>query len=354
MTNRENYLSLVHRTGYEKVPISFDMVPYLARQFEEYAQEHLLDYSFSHVHIPDLQPKPQNKEVFLPYYAGTTFGPGTEIDIYGVAREPGSKSDIYATSRMYYPLESIDSLEQLQAYPFPDFSGADATAQRAAVIQAKKDDRIAIGNVHCTIWEISWNMRSMEELLVDMMNEDEKATLLLDKITEQSIIRSESFARSGCDVLFLGDDIGMQHTIMMSEQLHERWLYPRLVKVIQAAKAIKPDILVYYHSCGYIQPFIPLLIEAGIDVLNPIQPECMDFEEIHNLYGDTISFHGTIGTQSTMPLGRPEEVREAVFRNLDIAGPQGGLLVCPTHVLEPDVPVENIAAYIKACQEYTA
>ena len=129
------------------------------------------------------------------------------------------------------------------------------------------------------------------------------------------------------------------------------WIKPRLAKVIQRAKEIKPDIIVFYHSCGYVEPLIPHLIEAGIDVLNPVQPECMDFEEIFKKYGDKVAFHGTIGTQSTMPFGTPEDVKAAVKRNLDIAGPKGGLLVAPTHLLEPEVPLDNVVAYVEACRD---
>ncbi len=144
----------------------------------------------------------------------------------------------------------------------------------------------------------------------------------------------------------------MQHTIMMSEELYRTWLLPRLKRIISAAKAIKPDILIIYHSCGFVEPMIPYLIEAGVDILNPIQPESMNFAEIKRKFGDKISFHGTIGTQTTMPFGTPEEVREAVFKNLRIAGENGGLLVAPTHMLEPEVPVENIVAYIEACRDF--
>ncbi len=97
---------------------------------------------------------------------------------------------------------------------------------------------------------------------------------------------------------------------------------------------------------------IPHLIDAGVDVLDPVQPECMDFGEIHAQFGDRLSFHGTIGTQSTMPFGTPDDVRREVFKNLEIAGEKGGLFVCPTHLLEPNVPVENVVAYIKACQDF--
>ena len=78
----------------------------------------------------------------------------------------------------------------------------------------------------------------------------------------------------------------------------------------------------------------------------------MDFEEIHRKYGNQISFHGTIGTQTVMPHGTPEEVKQAVWKNLDIAGAAGGLFVAPTHMVEPEVPLENILAYVEACRIY--
>ena len=78
----------------------------------------------------------------------------------------------------------------------------------------------------------------------------------------------------------------------------------------------------------------------------------MDFKEIHEKYGAQISFSGTIGTQKLMPFGTPEEVKKEVIRNLDIATEKGGLFCCPNHLLEPEVPWENIEAYVVACNEY--
>lgn len=186
-----------------------------------------------------------------------------------------------------------------------------------------------------------------------MMSEDEMAEFLLDKVTSLAVQRAEYFVETGAEILYFGDDVGMQRTVMMSKDLYQTWLKPRLKKVVDAARAIRPDVITFYHSCGFVEPFIEDLIEAGIDVLNPVQPECMDFGEIHAKYGDRLSFHGTIGTQTTMPFGTPEQVRAEVFRNLDIAGKKGGLLVSPTHLLEPEVPWENIRAYIQACRDYT-
>jgi uroporphyrinogen decarboxylase len=101
-----------------------------------------------------------------------------------------------------------------------------------------------------------------------------------------------------------------------------------------------------------VTELIPELIDAGIDVLNPIQPECMDAVEIFKEYAGSLAFNGSIGTQTTMPFATPQEVKDTVKRNLDAVGESGGLLCCPTHMLEPEVPWENIEAYAEACREY--
>ena len=209
-----------------------------------------------------------------------------------------------------------------------------------------------MGSMQTTIWEKVWYMRGMENLMCDMISEDDMATVLLDKVTNLAVMQAEAYAEADVDALFLGNDVGMQHSIMMSVELYEEWLMPRLKRVIDAAKAINPNVVIFYHSCGRVTALIPSLIKAGIDVLNPVQPETMNFRELHEQFGDRLSFHGTLGTQSVMPFGTPEDVRRTVFENLDIAGEKGGLFVCPTHLLEPEVPVENVIAYIKACEEY--
>lgn len=192
----------------------------------------------------------------------------------------------------------------------------------------------------------------MEDLMMDMMSDDPIASYLLDEVTARAAHRAASYARAGVDMLYLGDDIGMQRTPMMSLELYCKWLKPRLAAVIRAARDVNPDILVFYHSCGFVTPFLPHLIEAGVDVLNPVQPESMDFGAICREYGGKISFHGTIGTQTTMPFGTPQQVRETVWKHLQIAKPFGGLLPAPTHLLEPEVPWENVLAYAEACRAY--
>ena len=350
MTNVENYKSIAHRTGIKKVPVEFSMCPSLREKFAAYQRETGFSFHNATVTIYAAPDKRADEATFLKYY-NRTFKEGTTIDPYGVAHEPGSAAAFHM-KKMYSPMADFDSVEQILAYPLPEYRANALASTVVSVEKAHDNDQIAVGGLGCTVWERAWYLRGMENLMADMMMDDPMAEALLDRITDVSVRRAESYARSGVDVLLLGDDIGMQHSIMMSESLYCEWLKPRLARVIRAAKAINPNIIITYHSCGFVTPMIPHLMETGIDVLDPVQPECMDFREIHEKFGDVLSFHGTIGTQTTMPFGTPDDVRREVFRNLEIAGNKGGLFACPTHLLEPEVPVENVVAYIKACQDF--
>jgi uroporphyrinogen decarboxylase len=140
--------------------------------------------------------------------------------------------------------------------------------------------------------------------------------------------------------------------MMISPALWRSLLKPRLASVVSSAKAQRKDILVFYHGDGNMRRIIPDLVEIGIDILNPVQPECMDPLELKRLYGDKLSFWGTLGTQSTLPFGTPREVRETCRRMIETVGEGGGLLLSPSHVVEPEVPFENIQAMIDAVEEY--
>lgn len=353
MNPKENILSLYRRQGYQKAPVEFWLCPVLWGKYEaKYGSDIWFGdrFNFSTRGVSGGRITDNDTEKFKVWYP-FELKPGTEIDCWGIAREPGSA----AAMHMRYtrnPLKKCESLSQMREYPFPDFVNASYAHQVGEVQTIHAQGLAASGGLECTVWETAWYMRGMEELMMDMLSEDPMAEFLLDKVTELAVARSCAYARAGADILNFGDDIGMQRTIMMSEKLYCDWIKPRFKRVIDEVRKINPQIICLYHSCGYVEPFIPHLIEAGIDVLNPVQPECMDFATLHALYGDVISFSGTLGTQTTMPFGTPDDVRRVVFTNLEIAGDKGGLLVCPTHLLEPEVPWENVEAYIKACNDF--
>jgi len=352
VTPRENLLSLYRREGYAYAPAEIMLCPAQLRRFtqetgrpERKLAEH---FSFPFRNVQDLRQTCVDTNAFLRYFPGG-LKQGARVSGWGVAHEPGSTEHF---THMRHPLAGDITMDDLLAYPFPKLNHENAEEQKQQAKNIKQAGFAAYGHMSCTVWETSWYMRGMEELMMDMLDYDERAEYILDYVTDMSVERARSYARAGVDVLLLGDDVGMQCATMMSGELYRAWLKPRLSNVIRAAREIKPDILVQYHSCGYVRPLIDDLIEVGIDILNPVQPECMDFAEIHAKYGGRLSFNGTLGTQTAMPFGSPDDVYQKVHKNLDIAGSKGGLFACPTHVVEPEVPWENIMAYFEACREY--
>lgn len=354
MNQRDNLISLLKRKGYDYVPVSFDLCPSLEAEFERQTGKDRKEY-WAHFNMPweninTLYFKPTaTEEEFRKFHR--PLKEGTNIDACGVAHEPGSEAAKHMTY-MVCPMRSFTEMDQFKAYPYPTCDLSEITEAKKQVEKIHSKGLAAVGNMQCTIWETAWYMRGMEELMMDMMCEEETAEYHLNRITELNTKRACAYAEAGADILYLGDDIGMQKSIMMSKELYRAHIKPRLKNLIAEVRKVNPDITIFYHSCGYVTPFIPDFIDVGIDVLNPVQPECMNFEEIISEYRGAISFNGTIGTQSVMPFGTPDDVRKEVKKNLDLAGDKGGLFCAPTHLLEPEVPWENIIAYVEACKNY--
>lgn len=205
-----------------------------------------------------------------------------------------------------------------------------------------------------TIFEPAWLMRSMDGLFMDMVDKPEMAEAWLDRITNLRIKMARALAESGIDLLKLGDDIAMQTGPMMSMATWKRWFQPRLAAVIAAAREIQPDLPVYYHTDGAAEFFIEGLIEAGVTILNPIQPECVDVKGVKERFGERLSFWGGMGTQSTMPWGTTDDIRCVTKDLIATLGKGGGFCIAPTHVLEPEVPWENITTFVETVQEHNA
>jgi uroporphyrinogen decarboxylase len=350
LSQGKNLLKLWRREGFEYVPIHFMLCPALVKEFKKrYGDIDHADY----FNFPFRTIAPKFKQAnsdWSAYYPGVEFNPGTSFNAFGVAQEPHPGS--MHMHRMHHPMKDFSSIEQFQAYPYPELDDSELDSLTAQVKQFHNQGLAVCGGPG-SLWEQSWYMRSMEELMMDMFEDNEKASYHFKRVSDITCHRAALLAKAGVDFTHMGDDIGMQSSIMMSEEMYRKWLKPLLVRLVKTVKDINPDILFSYHSCGYIEPFIPDLIESGVDILNPIQPESMSFEKIHAEYGDVLSFWGTIGTQTTMPMGTPEDVRKEVFKHLEIAGSKGGLLCAPTHLLEPDVPWENIEAFAQACHDFS-
>lgn len=282
---------------------------------------------------------------------GTELPEQVELGPFCVAHVVPDRADVgdaYHFRKMLHPLEHVTSVAQLEQLPWPDT----ADPKHYAALRRKLDQihtrgKVSFAGMECTCFEIAWYVRGMDNLFADLADGNGIADWLLDWFTERSCNVVREFARAGVDLIGLGDDIGMQTGMMMSVPTWRRHLKPRLAKVIAAVRESSGDrkVWVHYHTDGDVQDVIPDLIEIGVDILNPVQPECMDSAKLVRLYGDRLAFSGMVGTQSTMPFGTPDDVRRRVREIAALHLDHGArIMIAPTHVIEPDVPFANILA----------
>lgn len=272
------------------------------------------------------------------------------INEWGTVIVPGSNP---AFDHYIPPLTYVNFVEEIEGYPLPDlFQDYHYEGLKENTEKIKQKELAAVGAMACTIFEVAWQIRGFNELMIDFSVNEKVATCLLDRITELRCYQAKKFAEAGVDILILGDDIGMQDRMMMAPEMWRKWLKPRLKEIIESALSIKPDTFIFYHSDGYIEPVIADLIEIGVNVLNPVQPGCMNPAKLKKEYGDRLAFWGTIGTQTTMPFGEPEDVKKEVKERMETVGEGGGLVIAPSHSIEPEVPWENVLAFFEAVREY--
>ncbi len=252
----------------------------------------------------------------------------------------------------YHPLEKMGHVDQVNAYAWPDLGEAYRYAGVGDQVKAYQQRGYAVcGEMYQTIFEIAWLMRGMQTFMTDFYLEPAIAHAICERITEIRVQQAGHFARAGVDVIRLGDDIVTQQGRMMSAETYREFLLPRVKRIVAAAKAVNPGVIIFMHCCGRVEEVIDELVEAGVEVLNPVQPECNDLGLIKQKYGDRLSFWGGIGVQSVMPHGTPAEVRKSVRDTSDLLGKGGGLLLAPAHILDPTVPWENVEAFVEAARQ---
>jgi uroporphyrinogen decarboxylase len=236
----------------------------------------------------------------------------------------------------------------LDAYRPPDPYRPELYTDAANAVRAFKADYWIAGATVTTIFETAWALRGLEQLLTDFIADPDLAERILDIPWNYHLVAARKLVELGVDMLWIGDDVGAQNSMVMAPAMWRRFLKPRMAAFIAAVKAVNPQVKVAYHSDGNIIPIIPELIEVGIDVLNPIQPACMDPALIKRRFGKKLCFWGSLDEQRTLPFGTPQDVRQEVQQRLRTLGRNGGLIIGPTHNVQLDTPVENFWAMVDA------
>jgi len=240
----------------------------------------------------------------------------------------------------------------LAAYQIPDPLEDSQYDKLREIIKKYGETHFICGSLACSIFEASWYTAGLVNVLERMAFDPAYTNALFDKMMEFPLKAGPKMIDLGVDMIWLGDDVGMQHRMMMSPDTWREYLKPRMAKLISTFKNYKPEVKVAYHSCGFIKPIIPDLIEIGLDVLNPIQPMAMDPAEIKKEFGDKLSFWGSICIQNTLPNGSALDIQNEVKLRMETIGKGGGLILGPAHNVQPDTSVDNILTFYEAAKEF--
>jgi uroporphyrinogen decarboxylase len=277
------------------------------------------------------------------YYADTKpyvdeWGIGWGIVDYDTAFGRG-----HYTEMISHPLADDDAID---AYVPPDPTRPELYREAEWVLRELKDEYWIVGVTVTTIFETAWALRGLEKMLTDLVLNPELAGRILDIPEQYHLTAARKLVEMGVDMIWCGDDVGAQRSMLISPQLWRKMLKPRLARFVAELKSINPHLKVAYHTDGMAYPIIPDLIDIGIDVLNPIQPACMDPAEVKRRFGNNLCYWGTIDEQGTLPRGTPQEVRSEVMERLKTIGSNGSLIIGPTHNVQLDTPLENFWAMV--------
>lgn len=247
-----------------------------------------------------------------------------------------------------HPLAEDSAVESYQP---PDPNRPELYADAERVIREYKDEYWIVGLTVATIWETAWALRGFERMLTDLVLNPDLANRVLDIPYRYHLTAAKKLVEMGVDMIWIGDDVGTQQAMLISPGQWRRFFKSRMADFIGALREINPAIKIAYHSCGDIYQIIPELIEVGVDVLNPIQPACMDPAKVKKDFGDKLCFWGTVDEQQTLPFGTPADVEREVKERLKTIGRNGGLIIGPTHHVQLDTPLENFWAMVNTTRE---
>jgi uroporphyrinogen decarboxylase len=252
------------------------------------------------------------------------------------------------------PLANVTSADEVRRFPMPDPLAAGRFDGAAAEIARFKDDYFVIGDLELTMFEMAWHMVGLEKTMVDMSMGEPYFGVLLDRVMEFSIGVGKRLVELGVDAIWCGDDFGAQNGMLISPAMWRKIFKPRFAELFAELKATNPDVLICYHSDGAVAPILDDLVQIGMDVFNPVQPNVPghDPRTLKARLGDRLSFWGAIDQQHLLPHGSAAEIERDVAEKIAALGPGGGYLCSPAHIIQADTSMQNVEAFIRAVQTH--
>ena len=266
-----------------------------------------------------------------------------------VACYPGGTYDELCFS----PLAGKDEIAAIKQHPWPsdtalDFSGVSAEARAHA-------DRAVIGVFTWGAYHIAMLVRGTDNLMMDFALRPQYADMLIKTITERILAYLDILLEhhQGLDIIYMADDYCSQLGPMFSPDMFRQFVMPYLTQV--AERIHRHDKKFLLHVCGAVRPLLPMIIEAGVDMLEPIQIRAtgMDPAGLKKDFGRHLCFYGGLDLQEILCKGTPQQVADEARRLIDCLGQDGGYIFGPGHTyIQVDAPLANIMAMYATAADY--
>lgn len=267
--------------------------------------------------------------------------PGYFRDEWGVVWNRTIDKDIGVIEGAVLPEPNLERLEVPDPHDPRRYEGF------RAFIEGHRE-QFLFCDIGFSLFERAWTLRGLENFFMDLAVHPGFVEELLDTVVEYDLAVIEEAGRFDFDAFQLGDDWGQQSGVTMGPEAWRRFIKPRVAKLYAAAHDAGKHVVI--HSCGAVQELFQDLIEVGVEVFGPFQPEVMDVVAMKRRFGDRLAFYGGVSTQKTLPHATPAEVRAEVRRLIEEVGRGGGYVLAPAHDVQRDVPLENILALLDEVQ----
>lgn len=241
-----------------------------------------------------------------------------------------------------HPLQRMD----VEDFPWPEVK--EESVNEVVRLRKRYEDHCVMG-FSLQPFETACSLFGYSEMFKRMFREDKSVEKALDRLFGIAHAMAKLFLEAGVDEVYNGDDVGAEHTMLISPEMWRKQLKPRYKKLADLVHT--KGAFLHFHTDGWIEPIIPDLIEVGVDVLEPIQPEAMDPRKVKREYGSKISLEGAISIQKTLPFGTPEDVEDEVRKRMNDLGPTG-YIFRPSHTILAGTPLENITTLYEAANRY--
>jgi uroporphyrinogen decarboxylase len=269
---------------------------------------------------------------------------GTWIDEWGVLYKSGPEVVAHPVSG---PIASMDNL---QSYDPPDPNAPARLGELPDLVKRYKGSRAIIFHQRAAFMWAAY-LNGIDNLLMNMVLEPNFAEALMDMVLETNIAVARRAVQAGADVIALGDDYAYNAGPMMSPELFDKMILPRLKRMVDVIH--EEGTMVIKHSDGNLYPILEAMVSCGADGLNPIEPVAgMDLATVKRLVGNRIALVGNVDCGHLLSHGTPEQVRQTVRQCIIDAGSGGGYLLCSSNSIHSSCKPENLKAMVEAGLEF--